>query len=46
MRGNLIQKKVWSELKKIKPEHTKTYGEIAKKYNLFPSHIEIICSQN
>ena len=46
MRGNLIQKKVWSELKKIKPGHTKTYGEIAKRYNLFPRHVGKICSQN
>ena len=44
--GSKIQKKVWSELKKIKPGHTKSYGEIAKKYNLSPRYIGKICSQN
>jgi len=44
--GNKIQKKVWSELKKIKKGHTKSYGEIAKKYKLSPRHVGKICSQN
>ena len=44
--GNEIQKKIWLELKKIKPGHTKSYGEIAKKYKLSPRHIGKICSQN
>ena len=46
MRGNRIQKKVWTELKKIKIGQTKSYGEIAKKYKLSPRHIGKICSQN
>ena len=46
MIGNKIQKKVWSELKKIKIGQTKSYGEIAKKYKLSPRHIGKICSQN
>ena len=44
--GNKIQKRVWSELKKIKIGQTKSYGEIAKKYKLSPRHIGKICSQN
>ena len=44
--GNDIQKKVWLELKKIKRGQTKTYGEIAKKYNLSPRHVGKICGQN
>jgi len=46
VRGELIQKKVWGELKKIKFGKTKTYGEIAKKYKLSPRHIGKICGQN
>ena len=44
--GNKIQKKVWKELIKIKPGHTKTYGEIAKKFKLSPRHVGKICGQN
>ena len=46
IKGNPIQKKIWSELKKIKIGHTKSYGEIAKKYKLSPRHIGKICGQN
>ena len=46
IQGSQIQKKVWSELKKIRPGHTKTYGEIAKKFKLSPRHIGKICGQN
>ena len=46
MEGNKIQKKVWSELKKIKSGNTKTYGEIAKKYKISPRHVGKICGQN
>ena len=46
MQGNQIQKKVWSELRKIRPGQTKTYGAIAKKYKLSPRHVGKICSQN
>ena len=44
--GNLIQKKVWFELTKIKKGQTKTYGEIAKKYNISPRYVGKICGQN
>lgn len=44
--GNQAQRKVWSELKKIRLGTTKTYGEIAKKYKLSPRHVGKICGQN
>ena len=44
--GSKIQKKVWFELKNIKIGQTKSYGEIAKKYNLSPRYVGKICSQN
>jgi len=44
--GNKAQQKVWKELKRIKPGFTKSYGEIAKKYNLSPRHVGKICGQN
>ena len=46
IKGNKIQKKVWTELKKIKIGQTKSYGEIAKKYKLSPRHVGKICGQN
>ena len=46
IKGNQIQKKIWSELKKIKIGQTKSYGKIAKKYKLSPRHVGKICSQN
>ena len=46
IRGNLAQKKIWTELKKIIPGKTKTYGEIAKKYKLSPRYVGKICGQN
>ena len=44
--GNNIQKKVWKELTKIKIGKTKSYGEIAKKFNLSPRYVGKICGQN
>ena len=44
--GNLVQKKVWAELKKIKKGKTKSYGEIAKKHKLSPRQVGKICSEN
>ena len=46
IQGNDNQKKVWGELKKIKPGYTKSYGEIAKKYKLSPRYVGKICGQN
>ena len=46
IQGSQIQKKIWSELRKIKLGQTKTYGEIAKKYKLSPRNVGKICGQN
>ena len=46
IKGNHTQKKIWTELKKIRFGQTKSYGEIAKKYNLSPRHVGKICAQN
>jgi len=46
LEGNQIQKKIWRELKNIKFGQTKSYGEIAKKYNISPRHVGKICGQN
>ena len=46
VRGNKTQKKVWSELRKIKSGQTKTYGQIAKKLKISPRHVGKICGQN
>ena len=45
IQGSQIQKKVWSELRRIRLGQTKTYGEIAKKYKLSPRHVGKICGQ-
>ena len=44
--GNIIQKKVWKELIRIKLGKTKSYGDIAKKFKLSPRHVGKICAQN
>ena len=44
--GNTTQKKVWRELTRIKIGKTKSYGEIAKKFQLSPRHVGKICGQN
>ena len=46
IKGDQTQKKIWSELKKIKIGKTKSYGEIAKKHKLSARYIGKICSQN
>ena len=44
--GNNTQKKIWNEMKKIKNGHTKSYGQLAKKFSLSPRHVGKICGQN
>ena len=44
--GNNTQKKIWYEMKKIKKGHTKSYGDLAKKFNLSPRQVGKICAQN
>ena len=44
--GNLLQKKIWKEIKNIKRGHTKNYGQIAKKLKISPRYVGKVCSQN
>jgi len=46
MHGNKKQIKIWNELKKIKFGKTKSYGEIAKKFNFSPRYVGKVCGQN
>ena len=46
MKGNKIQKKIWTDLKKIKIGTTSTYGKLAKKHKVSPRYVGRICSQN
>ena len=46
IKGNQVQRKVWTELRKIKIGQTKSYGDIAKKHKLSPRHVGRICGQN
>jgi len=46
MSGNLTQKRIWNELKKVKFGSTISYGKIAKKHQLSPRHVGKICGQN
>ena len=46
MEGNIIQKKIWNEIKKIKIGKTSTYGKLAKKYKISPRYVGKICGQN
>ena len=44
--GSYLQKKIWTELKKIRYGKTKTYGEIAKIINTSPRYVGNVCAQN
>ena len=46
IQGNLVQKKVWKQLRKIKKGQTKSYGEIAKKLRISPRYVGKICGEN
>ena len=46
MYGNKNQIKIWNELKKIKFGKTKSYGDIAKKFNFSPRYVGKVCGQN
>jgi len=46
MHGNKKQIKIWNELKKIKFGKTKSYGEIARKFNFSPRYVGKVCGQN
>ena len=44
--GSINQRKIWKELKKIRLGKTKSYGEIAKKFNFSPRYVGKVCGQN
>ena len=44
--GSVVQKKIWSELKKIPYGKTRSYGYIAKKLNTSPRYVGKVCGQN
>ena len=46
LKGSVLQKKIWTELKKIKYGKTKSYGDIAKKLNTSPRYVGNVCGQN
>tara|TARA_B100000700_G_C14796052_1_gene738290 strand:- start:61 stop:534 length:474 start_codon:yes stop_codon:yes gene_type:complete len=44
--GNSNQRKIWSEIKKIKKGNTKSYGEIGKKLRISPRYVGRVCGEN
>tara|TARA_B100000686_G_scaffold52649_1_gene56517 strand:- start:1675 stop:2127 length:453 start_codon:yes stop_codon:yes gene_type:complete len=44
--GNIMQKKIWNELKKIRRGKTRTYGKIAKKLGISPRYVGRVCGEN
>ena len=44
--GSTMQKKIWSELKKIPKGKTKSYGNIAKKLKMSPRYVGRVCGEN
>ena len=46
IKGSMLQKKIWKELKKIPYGKTKSYGEIAKLVNTSPRYVGNVCGQN
>ena len=44
--GNLNQKRIWLEIKKIKKGNTSSYREIGKKLKVSPRYVGKVCSQN
>ena len=46
IKGSLLQKKIWKELKKIPYGKTKSYGDIAKIVKTSPRYVGNVCGQN
>ena len=46
IRGSILQKKIWKELKKIPYGKTKSYGEIAKIVKTSPRYVGNVCGLN
>ena len=46
IKGSLLQKKIWKELKKIPYGKTKSYGQIAKIVKTSPRYVGNVCGKN
>ena len=46
IKGSVLQKKIWKELRNIKYGKTKTYGDIAKTLGTSPRYVGNVCGQN
>ena len=46
IKGSVLQKKIWKELRNIKYGKTKTYGDIAKILRTSPRYVGNVCGQN
>jgi len=46
IKGSVLQKKIWKELRNIKYGKTKTYGDIAKTLRTSPRYVGNVCGQN
>ena len=46
MNGNILQRRIWTELQKIKYGQTKSYGNIAKRLKLSPRYVGKVCGEN
>ena len=46
MHGTIMQKRIWRELQRIPYGKTKSYGQIAKKFNTSPRYIGNVCGLN
>ena len=46
LQGTYFQKKIWRELQSIPYGKTKTYGQIAKKFNTSPRFVGNVCGLN
>ena len=46
MHGTILQKRIWRELQRIPYGKTKSYGQIARKFNTSPRYIGNVCGLN
>ena len=46
LQGTNFQKKIWRELQRIPYGKTKSYGQIAKKFNTSPRYVGNVCGLN
>ena len=46
LEGTTFQKKIWRELQKIPYGKTKSYGQVAQKFNTSPRYVGNVCGLN